>query len=265
MEVGVNTLRAVFICCLATLSIHAWANGPWDLKRLSQPPKVHPATVPHDPSMRAIFYDGLPWKGKLTRVFAWYGVPARKGAERLPAMVLVHGGGGTTFANWVKLWSDRGYAAMAMDTCGSMPSRGYGEPEGADRRQRHEFSGPPGWDGAFEQVDGLVEDQWPYQAVADILLANSLLRSFPEIDANRIGITGISWGGYLASMAASVDQRFRLAVPVYGCGFLGDAHPTVFAALLRFSSSPTDTEDRHPQMRLSDRGSSTPFGRVAEW
>jgi hypothetical protein len=58
--------------------------------------------------------------------------------------------------------------------------------------------------------------------VADILLANSLLRSFPEIDANRIGITGISWGGYLTSIAASVDPRFRFAVPVYGCGFLGD-------------------------------------------
>ena len=136
-------------------------------------------------------------------------------------MVLVHGGNGTAFADWVKLWNDRGYAAIAMDTCGSVPSKGYGEPGGTDNRPRHDFSGPPGWNASFEQVDWPVEDQWTYHAIADILLANSLLRSFPEIDPERIGITGLSWGGYLVSIAASVDRRFRLAVPVYGCGFLG--------------------------------------------
>jgi hypothetical protein len=99
--------------------------------------------------MRAIFYDGLPWKKNPTRVFAFYGVPARKGADRLPAMVLVHGGDGTAFADWVKLWNDRGYAAIAMDTCGSVPSKGYGEPGGADNRPRHNFSGPPGWNASF--------------------------------------------------------------------------------------------------------------------
>ena len=54
------------------------------------------------------------------------------------------------------------------------------------------------------------------------MLAHSLLRSFPEVDPKRLGITGISWGGYLSSIAASVDPRFRFAVPVYGCGFLGE-------------------------------------------
>jgi hypothetical protein len=37
-----------------------------------------------------------------------------------------------------------------------------------------------------------------------------------------VGITGISWGGYLTCICAGVDPRFRLAVPVYGCGFLGE-------------------------------------------
>ncbi|MDQ3814661.1 MAG: prolyl oligopeptidase family serine peptidase, partial [Armatimonadota bacterium] len=58
-------------------------------------------------------------------------------------------------------------------------------------------------------------------AVADIMLANSLLRSMPEVDATRIGLTGISWGGYLTCIVSAVDVRFRFAVPVYGCGFLG--------------------------------------------
>jgi dienelactone hydrolase len=208
--------------CLLMASAMAWAAGPWDLKRLSAPPQVYPAEL-HEQSMRSLFYDGLPWKGRPTRVFAWYGVPeTRPASGKFPAIVLVHGGGGTAFADWVKLWNSRGYAAIAMDTCGSLPSRGYDEPGGAKDRPRHEFSGPPGWDAGFDQIDAPLEDQWTYHAVADILLANSLLRSFPEIDANRIGITGISWGGYLTSIAASVDPRFRFAVPVYGCGFLGD-------------------------------------------
>jgi hypothetical protein len=33
-------------------------------------------------------------------------------------------------------------------------------------------------------------------------------------------VTGISWGGYLTSIVASVDDRFRFGIPVYGCGYL---------------------------------------------
>lgn len=49
-----------------------------------------------------------------------------------------------------------------------------------------------------------------------------MLRSFPEVDATRIGVTGISWGGYLTSIVSGLDARFRFAAPVYGCGFLGE-------------------------------------------
>jgi PhoPQ-activated pathogenicity-related protein len=52
--------------------------------------------------------------------------------------------------------------------------------------------------------------------------AHSLLRSFSEVDADRTAVTGISWGGYTTCLVASVDDRFRAAVPVYGCGFLFD-------------------------------------------
>ena len=55
-----------------------------------------------------------------------------------------------------------------------------------------------------------------------VALAHSLIRSFPEIDAEKTGVTGISWGGYLTSIVAGVDSRFKFAAPVYGCGFLGD-------------------------------------------
>lgn len=59
-----------------------------------------------------------------------------------------------------------------------------------------------------------------YHAVSDIILAHSLLASLPEIDAERIGITGISWGGILSSLVSGIDRRLKCAIPVYGAGYL---------------------------------------------
>src|SRR5262249_5264855 len=43
------------------------------------------------------------------------------------------------------------------------------------------------------------------------------------VNAKKIGMTGISWGGVLVSIVAGVDERFKFAAPVYGCGFLFDS------------------------------------------
>ncbi|MFA5189541.1 MAG: prolyl oligopeptidase family serine peptidase [Verrucomicrobiia bacterium] len=191
------------------------AAPPWNLRQLSKAPQTHPAPGFETNGVRAVFFDGLPWQGKPTRVFAFIGVPEHKRGEKVPGMVLVHGGGGTAFASWVKRWNDRGYAAIAMDTCGAVPRGSYG------KWQRHDAGGPPGW-GGFNQINEPIQDQWTHHAVADAVLAHSLLRSMPDVDNTRIGLTGISWGGYLTCIIAGVDDRFRFAAPVYGCGFLGD-------------------------------------------
>jgi dienelactone hydrolase len=190
--------------------------GPmWDMKALSKAPKVYPADGFDEKGVKAIFYEGRPYEGQPTRVFAWVGLPKMQPGKKVPAMVLVHGGGGTAFADWVRLWTSRGYAAIAMDTCGCVPKGTYGN-------WHHDpMGGPAGW-GGFGQIDEPREDQWTYHAVADAILANSLLRSMPEVDPNRIGLTGISWGGYLTCIIAGADNRFRLAVPVYGCGYTLD-------------------------------------------
>lgn len=188
----------------------------FDLQALGQPPAVYPAEPFAADAVRALFYEGPKFQGRATRVFAYYGAPPAATGTKVPGMVLIHGGGGTAFDRWVRLWNSRGYAAIAMDLCGCVPKGTYGN------WQRHEQGGPPGWDASFSQLDWPLEDQWPYQAVAAAMLGHSLLRSLPEVDAERIGVTGISWGGYLTCFVAGVDQRFKLAAPVYGCGFLGD-------------------------------------------
>jgi dienelactone hydrolase len=192
---------------------------------------TYPAPGLDAPGVRSLFYEGPVFQGKPTRVFAYYGTPKAQNGKRVPAMVLVHGGGGTAFDRWVKLWNSRGYAAIAMDLCGCLPVREEpasttkGRPsapaKGPGRWKHHEHGGPRGW-GGFDQIDQPATDHWTYHAIADIILAHSLIRSYPEVDPQRIGVTGISWGGYLTSMVSGIDARFRFAVPVYGCGFLGD-------------------------------------------
>ena len=36
--------------------------------------------------------------------------------------MLIHGGCGTVFADWVKMWNDMGYAAIAIGTEGKIPN-----------------------------------------------------------------------------------------------------------------------------------------------
>lgn len=177
-------------------------------------PRTFPAPGFQSDGVEALFYEGMPWKGKPTRVFAWIGMPKADPGKTVPGIVLVHGGGGTAFANWVRLWVGRGYAAIAMDTCGTVPRGRYGQWE------RHPDGGPPG--NSFDASAAPPEDQWPYHAVADAILAHSLLRERPGVDPDRIGITGISWGGYLTCLVSGLDDRLKFAAPVYGCGFLGD-------------------------------------------
>jgi dienelactone hydrolase len=191
----------------------------WPLATLSRPPATFPAPGFSAPGVQALFYESVPYQGRPTRVFAWLGVPEVPAGQTCPGVVLLHGGGGTAMDEWVRLWNARGYAAIAMDQCGCVETRpdcrSYGD------HQRHEFAGPPGWDDSFDHTADPIEDQWPYHAVAAAIAGHSLLAAQPGVDAGRIGITGISWGGYATCLVAAIDLRLRGAVPVYGCGFLG--------------------------------------------
>lgn len=185
---------------------------PWQVEDFLKPPATFPAPGFEGPEgVKALFFEGPSYQGKPTRVFAWYGVPANA-SGKVPGMVLVHGGAGTAYAEWVKLWIDRGYAAIAFDHFGGLPER-------EDGKWKRNPDGGPNTGGPW-QMAWPVKDQWMYHAVADTLLATSLLGSMPGVDADRIGLTGISWGGVLASTVAGLDSRLKFVAPVYGCGFI---------------------------------------------
>ena len=87
--------------------------------------------------------------------------------------------------------------------------------------KKHEYSGAEGW-GRFDQAEKNDSDQWSYHAVAIAILANSFLRSQAGVDKQKIGVTGVSWGGVATCLATGLDSRFNWAAPVYGCGYLGE-------------------------------------------
>jgi cephalosporin-C deacetylase-like acetyl esterase len=204
-----RTLSTFCLLLLATISFaqDARRTGPWDVPGL-QAVELKPQWGAEAGKAREVYYEGEPFQGKPTRVFAYYAKPA--GAGPFPAVVLVHGGGGKAFREWAEHWAARGYCAITMDLAGHGPKQRL-EDGGPDQSDDTKFR-------AFTDRD--IRDMWTYHAVANVLRAHTLLLSFPEVDKKRTAITGISWGGYLTCLAASLDDRFQVAVPVYGCGFL---------------------------------------------
>ncbi|MEQ8556541.1 MAG: acetylxylan esterase [Cyclobacteriaceae bacterium] len=202
-------LTVTFTC----ISLHAQDLSLKSLldDRVYEAPKVHWVPAQDEGEIKALFYETLSYKAKPTRAFAYLGIPKSEGP--VPAMVLVHGGGGRAFHEWVKVWNDRGYAAISMSLEGHMPdSLGNG-------KHNHEFSGPSRV-GRFDDVDLPLKEQWMYHAISDIMIGYSLLESLSEVNADSIGITGISWGGILSSLVSGLDSRLKCAIPVYGCGYL---------------------------------------------
>lgn len=197
--------------------------SPWNLEQLSQPPAYE--WIDEASPVRSLFYEGEAYGGKPTRVFAYYATPGTlsgqpDGNRKLPAVVLIHGGGGTAFREWAELWAKRGYAAIAMDLAGCRPVEGENAHRPENRTRLPDGGPGQGDDTKFGAIGQPASEQWPYHAVAAAIRAHSLVRSFPEVDPEQTAVTGISWGGYLTCIVAGVDSRFQAAVPVYGCGYL---------------------------------------------
>ena len=182
--------------------------GPWDVKALKAA-EVKPEWGKDAGKAKEVYYPGEDFKGKPTRVFAYYARPA-KGEGPFPAVLLVHGGGGKAFQAWAEHWAARGYCALAMDLAGHGPAGKLadGGPDQSDDAKFRDFD------------EKSARDMWTYHAIAAVIRGHNLLRSLPEVDKDKIGVTGISWGGYLTCIVAGVDDRLKAAVPVYGCGYL---------------------------------------------
>jgi len=127
---------------------------------------------------------------------AIYYLPHQATADsKVPALVLVHGGPGgqsrQNFSSLTQYLVNHGYAVLAVNNRGSS---GYGK--------------------TFFQMDDLNHGEKDLQ---DCVEGKNWLASQPEIDANKIGIMGGSYGGYMTMAALTyTPEEFAVGVNLFG-------------------------------------------------
>ncbi|WP_179020221.1 S9 family peptidase [Winogradskyella forsetii] len=131
-----------------------------------------------------------------TEIPAIYYLPHQASAEnKVPAMVWVHGGpGGQTRQNFSSLMQymvNHGYAVLAVNNRGSS---GYGK--------------------TFFQMDDKNHGEKDLQ---DCVEGKNWLASQPQIDGDKIGIIGGSYGGYMTMAALTyAPEEFDVGVNLFG-------------------------------------------------
>ena len=115
MDFWVNNIRSIWLLILIALGqafgqaaepLPLPESTPWNAKGLKKTPKFE--WVRKEGNVHALLYDGEKYRGKPTRVFAYFASPETLGHAvegKIPGIVLVHGGGGTAFASWAQLWA----------------------------------------------------------------------------------------------------------------------------------------------------------------
>ncbi|MCQ2449749.1 MAG: hypothetical protein MJ132_06140 [Clostridia bacterium] len=173
----------------------------------------------------ALFFGGEPYQGKNTTVFCYMGIPSGTVPQGgFPGIILVHGGGGAAFYEWVEYWNSKGYVAIAVDFSG----RQYGTVtlDGAAGVGIIETNpnGRPADYGSHDETSETFYDSWIYHSVSSILLAHNILLDCDCVNPQKTVMTGISWGSVLTCITAGLDDRFAAFAPVAGGGLLQYAH-----------------------------------------
>jgi dienelactone hydrolase len=188
---------------------------PFDLSSLHRPPD-HTLRNPTPRrfadraiTLSEVYFAAEPYLDKPSRAFGYYARPDHLFEPNMPAMLLIHGGGGTAEAQWAIDWAGRGYAALAIDLYG----------QGLDRQKLPD--GGPDWSNDFAsfRLDHGLHNTWIHHALANCLRALSLLAVLPDVDPDRLGVTGVSWGGMFCASVMCLHDRVKVGIPVFGAGF----------------------------------------------
>ena len=129
---------------------------------------------------------------------------------RLPAVVMVHGTGGIKKMAWsIRLataFAERGYVFVNFDY------RGWGESE-SKLMLLDEKLPKPDADGRVTVTARAVRWQMDFgDQATDIRNAIAFVSGEPDVDYERVGVLGTSYGGGLATWIAAMDPRVKCAV-----------------------------------------------------
>ena len=189
----------------------------WDTETLfATKPELQESDVYLGSTIQTFKFRSAPYGNKeSTWVFAAIGVPtSEKPEDGYPAIVLVHGGGGTVSKGWIDYWTQQGYVAIAFDNFGNQLDKSGNKVENPDGGPKETFVG--------SNLDGVEnpDQSWIYHAVYNSIMSNNILRARKDVDKDRIVLTGNSWGGYVTCVVAGVDKRFAAFATTNGCGYV---------------------------------------------
>ena len=134
-----------------------------------------------------------------TEVDAWLvRPPGFDEGKKYPTLLTIDGGPfsqyGTGFFDEVQVYAGAGYCVLFSNPRGGS---GYSEEWGRAIRGSGDGSGP-GWGSVdYEDVMGVVD---------------TALEQYPFLDAERLGVLGGSYGGYLTSWVVGHTKRFKAAL-----------------------------------------------------
>lgn len=194
-------------------------NFMWNTDVLfSKVPKLKNVPINIGENISAIKFEAEPYREKkYTWVFAVIGKPDSvlfpKPKNGYPAIVLVHGGGGQVFIDWVKYWNNKGYIAIAFDTYGNELDNNLEKVKNID-------AGPSYCNTGIMDNPDDEKNSWIYHNVSNVILSNNILRAREDVDKEKIVATGISWGSFILCITCAIDKRFAAFAPVYGGAYI---------------------------------------------
>ncbi|MCK9413435.1 MAG: dienelactone hydrolase family protein [Prolixibacteraceae bacterium] len=174
-----------------------------------------------------------------SKIYAVIARPAKSG--RYPGLLVLHGGGGFAEIDKAKKWAKQGYIALLLD------EPGIANPEKAP------FSSGPWKKFAYGESRFIVIPDITNSTIFDGVLSAVqglyLLRSQPGVIKGKIGIVGISWGGYLTTIVSGLANKMvNASFSVFGSGFYDEG------SLFLKELDKMSTADRATWLKYLDAG-----------
>ena len=196
-------LFAIIMACMTTGATAAGDPVFPDVKALSSTPlnaRVLKTTEQDGIVIEEVQFHSEMDGEKSVDIFALFGYP--KGAQHLPAFVWNQSSMAPAGPYFVELGAKRGYAVLCID----YPLRGYRSTGG------YSVNG-------LEVGDDPRKAPLAHCAIA-LLKGVTFLESRPEVDRDRIGMAGASWGGFMTTLMVGVDARLKVGSCFFGTGNL---------------------------------------------
>ena len=186
------------------------------------------------------------FKGQKAMMAAVYGYP--KGSSNLPAIVQTHGGGQSAQDAFVLANAKNGFATLSIAWSGRIQASQYtvtnkekeifwtGDVSHPDYRVTTDWGALDGYhhhcrfkgnnfvlnppsESSIDPVKSPRNSGW-FLATMATRRGVSFLEQQAEVDADRIGVYGMSMGGKLTVLLTGADERIKVAVPA--CGGISD-------------------------------------------